>query len=72
MSDEARDLRALLEAVCEALTVPDGDVYNRRIADRALWARVTIHGALDDDPSDLGWNTDYLRRKIEAEEARNK
>ncbi|MEU3986251.1 hypothetical protein AB0F77_40395 [Streptomyces sp. NPDC026672] len=72
MSAEARDLRALLEAVYEALTVPDGDVYNRRIADRALWALTTIRGALDEAPEDLAWNVGYLRRKMAAEEAKAK
>ncbi|OIJ90893.1 hypothetical protein [Streptomyces colonosanans] len=64
MSNEAADLRALLEAVFEALDV-DGDC---RIVDRALWARITVRGALDEEPEYVGWNARYLRRKI-AEEA---
>ncbi|GGN38165.1 hypothetical protein [Streptomyces fuscichromogenes] len=68
MSAAERDLRALLEAVCEALTVPGDDFGDRRLADRARWARTTIRGALEDDPADVGWNVGYLRRKMAAEE----
>ncbi|MFJ8599967.1 hypothetical protein ACIREM_14810 [Streptomyces shenzhenensis] len=71
MSAEARDLRELLEAVHEALSVPGCDVDDRRLVDRALWARTTIRGALDEDPADIGWNVGYLRRKM-AEEAKGK
>jgi hypothetical protein len=72
MSAEARDLRTLLEAVCEALTVPGDDIDDRRLADRAIWARTTIRGALDEDPADVAWNADYLRGKMTAEEAASK
>ncbi|MEW2257250.1 hypothetical protein [Streptomyces sp. NPDC047869] len=71
MSAEASDLRAILEAVCDALTVPGEDLDRRRIYDRAMWARTTIRGALDEDPQDVAWNVDYLRRKMAEEEARN-
>jgi hypothetical protein len=64
MSDEVRDLRALLEAVCDALTVPGRDPLDRRLVDRAMWARTTIRGALDEAPEDLAWNVGYLRRKL--------
>ncbi|MEV6537445.1 hypothetical protein AB0M86_49465 [Streptomyces sp. NPDC051639] len=69
MSAEASDLRALLEAVCEALTVPGDDVDDRRLVDRARWALTTVRGALDEDPRDVGWNAQYLRKKMHAEEA---
>ncbi|WP_371672782.1 hypothetical protein OG985_37185 [Streptomyces sp. NBC_00289] len=69
MNAEVKALRELLEAVCEALTPPDGDVDDRRIVDRAAWARTTIRGALDEDPRDVGWNADYLRRKMREDEA---
>ncbi|MGW5367822.1 hypothetical protein ACWER6_20740 [Streptomyces sp. NPDC004009] len=72
MSSEASDLRALLEAVCDALTVPGDDLDRRRIYDRAMWARTTIRGALDEVPEDLGWNAGYLRRKMAEEETANR
>ncbi|MER8089456.1 hypothetical protein ACIO6T_29795 [Streptomyces sp. NPDC087532] len=72
MSDEASDLRELLAAVCEALTAPGDDLNDRRLVDRARWARITIRGALDEDPKDVGWNAGYLRRKMAEEEAANR
>ncbi|MFI5795159.1 hypothetical protein [Streptomyces sp. NPDC051677] len=69
MSSEARDLRELLEAVCEALTVPGDDVDDRRLADRAIWARTVVRGALDENPADVGWNVGYLRKKLDEEAA---
>lgn len=69
MSAVERDLRELLSVVVEALTVPGGDPYNRRIADRALWVEVTVRGALGDPADDLPFNIDFLRRKLRAEEA---
>ncbi|MFJ4790245.1 hypothetical protein [Streptomyces sp. NPDC088794] len=73
MSAEVRDLRALLEAVCEALTVPGEDsVYRLRLDDRASWARAVIRGALDGDLVDVGWDAAYLRRKMAEEEAHAK
>ncbi|MET8418201.1 hypothetical protein ACWD7C_30095 [Streptomyces sp. NPDC005134] len=71
MSDEARDLRELLDAVCEALTVPGDDLNDRRLVDRARWARTTVRGALDEDPANVGWNVRYLRSKMAEEEAAN-
>ncbi|MFJ2568159.1 hypothetical protein ACIO02_35440 [Streptomyces sp. NPDC087568] len=65
---EVRDLRALLTVVLDALTLPhDVPDYEARILDRAAWAR-TMRAALDEDPRDLGWNVDYLRAKLAAEE----
>lgn len=66
----ARDLRALLEATLEALTLPyDADDYDKRLVDRASWVRATIEGAFTDDPADIGWNADFLRSKMAAEQA---
>ncbi|MBT2420589.1 hypothetical protein J7F01_40405 [Streptomyces sp. ISL-22] len=63
-------LRELLAAVLEALTLPyDTPDYDRRILDRAATARTVVQGALDEDPADIGWNTDYLRSKLVAEQA---
>lgn len=67
---EAGELRALLAAVLDALTLPyDTDDYEKRIVDRAVWAQTTIKGALEEDPAGIGWNADFLRRKLAAEEA---
>lgn len=66
---DARDLRALLEAVLEAVTLPhDTPEHARRIEERTGWVRATVKGALADDPADIGWNADYLRGKLRAEE----
>jgi hypothetical protein len=66
---EARDLRALLSAVLDALTLPfDTPDYERRILDRAALARTTVGPALAEAPADLGWNADWLRSKLRAEE----
>jgi hypothetical protein len=71
MSAEAKDLRELLSVVLEALTVPDGTDADRRIADRAMWAQVTIKGALEEPAEDLAWNASYLRRKLDEEAAKS-
>jgi hypothetical protein len=60
--------RELLQAVVEALTLPEGTPdYLSRLADRAMWVRVTVKGALEEDPAGIGWNADYLRSKMRAE-----
>ncbi|MBD0838808.1 hypothetical protein [Streptomyces sp. TRM68416] len=67
-STEARDLRALLEAVRDALTldygVPDHD---ERLKERAGLAQVVLRDGLD-VPDRIGWNADWLRHKLTAEE----
>lgn len=66
----ARDLRNLLEAVLEALTLPyDTPDYDQRILNRAAEARVIATAALAEDPADIGWNVDFLRAKLTAEQA---
>lgn len=66
---DARDLRALLEAVLEAVTLPhDADNYTRHIEDRAGWVFACVKGALEDDPADIGWNADFLRQKLIEEQ----
>ncbi|MDX2538606.1 hypothetical protein [Streptomyces scabiei] len=66
---DARDLRNLLEAVLEAVTLPyDGPEHARRMETRADWVRATVKGALADDPADIGWNADFLRSRLRAEE----
>lgn len=66
---EARDLRALLTAVLDALTLPhDLDDYDARVLRRAGLARVVAGEALKEASSNLGWNVDYLRSQLVAEQ----
>ena len=66
---EARDLRQLVAVVLAALTLPyDTPRYDRRVLDRAMWARTAVKGALEEDPADVGWNADWLRSKLCVEE----
>ena len=66
---DARDLRNLLEAVLEAVTLPyDGPEHARRMETRADWVRATVKGALADGPADIGWNADFLRGRLRDEE----
>lgn len=66
---DARDLRKLLEAVLEAVTLSyDGPEHARRMETRADWVRATVKGALADDPADIGWNADFLRGRLRDEE----
>lgn len=68
-STEVRDLRALLGAVLDALTLPHdlGD-YDARVLRRASLARVVAREALAEGPGSLGWNVDYLRKQLDAEQ----
>ncbi|WP_333746155.1 hypothetical protein [Streptomyces sp. IBSBF 2950] len=69
-STEAAELRALLEAVLEAVTLPyDIGDHARRMETRADWVRATLKGALEEDPASIGWNASFLRSRIAAEEA---
>jgi hypothetical protein len=36
--------------------------------ERADWVRTTLKGALAEDPAGIGWNTDFLRGRLRAEE----
>lgn len=66
---EARELRELLTVVVEALTLPfEVDDYDARILRRASLAKVIAGEALTEKPDNLGWNADYLRGKLRAEE----
>jgi len=68
-STEARDLRALLDAVLEALTLDYAvDDYDERIKNRAGLAQVVLRDGLD-APDRIGWNADWLRSKLTAEQA---
>lgn len=69
LAREVRDLRSLLAVVLDALTldhaVPD---YDARVKERAALAKVAIHAGLTEGADGVGWNTDWLRSKLTAEE----
>ena len=66
---EARDLRALLDTVLDALTLPyNTPDYDQRILYRAALARILAGAALAESTTNLGWSTDYLRGKLTAEQ----
>lgn len=68
-TSEARDLRALLDVVLDALTLDyAADDYDERIKERAGLAQVVIRDGLN-EPDRIGWNTDWLRSKLTAEQA---
>jgi len=70
-SAEVRDLRNLLAAVLDALTLDYAvDDYDQRIKDRAGIAKVVVRDVLD-APDRGGWNADWLRSKLREEEARH-
>jgi hypothetical protein len=64
------DVRQLLDAVLEALALPyDAHDYDHRIVERASIARRIARATLAESPADLGWNVDYLKQKLAAEQA---
>lgn len=70
MSDTAADVRALLDAVLEAIDIPhpatvgDQDAY-RAVLDRRLGLAVIVaRAALAEEPDSIAWNTAYLHRKL--------
>lgn len=69
---ELRDLRRLLEAVRDALTLPYSPTpdHDRRMRNRSEYAHIAIDAALAGDPRDLGWHADFLRHQMDAEQAR--
>lgn len=70
---DAHDLRALLEAVLAVLAVPyTAADYDAQIHSRTYLIRATLEGALAEDPDGIGWNADYLRSKVAAEQAADK
>jgi hypothetical protein len=65
----ASDLRALLDAVRTALTLPaDTPDHDRRMLDRAALVRAVVDGLLAEDLPDIAWDTGYLQRKVALEE----
>ncbi|MCH0555796.1 hypothetical protein [Streptomyces sp. MUM 16J] len=69
-SAEARDLRALLEAIHDAVTLdyaaPD---YERRLVERASLARTVLDAVAKEPADEIAWNADWLRGKLAAEQA---
>ncbi len=64
-SAEARELRQLLAAVLDALTLDYGvDGYDERLKERAGLAKVVIRDGLNEP----AWNADWLHSKLRAEE----
>ncbi|MFF5773867.1 hypothetical protein ACFY8V_32780 [Streptomyces californicus] len=68
----AAEIRALLDAVLDAIDIPhpatigDTDAY-RAVLDRRLGLAVIVaRAALVEGPDSVAWNTAYLRRKLEA------
>lgn len=67
---DARELRDLLAAIRDALTLPyDATDYEHRLQERAAWARTVVDAVLDNPGEDIGWNADYLRGKLAALDA---
>jgi hypothetical protein len=67
---ENRDLRQLLAAVREAVALDcDTPDYDQRMSDRLILVRVVVGSVLDDPSEDPGWNADWLRSKLAAEQA---
>lgn len=67
---DARDLRALLEAVADALTLPfDADRYEQQLSERAGWVETTVRRALDGPPAEIGWSAEFLRSRFPAAQA---
>ncbi|MFJ8866735.1 hypothetical protein ACIRD6_13395 [Streptomyces sp. NPDC102473] len=64
------ELRALLQAVVEAIDLPhpntmgDADAYRDLLDRRAGLAVILARAALDEEPDAYGWHAAYLRRKI--------
>ncbi|MFI2431967.1 hypothetical protein [Streptomyces sp. NPDC018693] len=62
-------LRALLETVVTALTLPyDDPDYDRRILDRAALARIVARETLAEDDENRAQSIGYLQRKLAQEE----
>lgn len=63
-------VRALLDVVLEAIDLPhpatvgDAETYRQILDRRASIALVVARAALSEGPDNIGWNADYLRRKL--------
>ncbi|MFJ9376803.1 hypothetical protein [Streptomyces sp. NPDC101455] len=67
---EVHDLRQLLAVVLEALTLPHNAAnYERRLTDRAGWAQTVLTAVTNGKSTDVGWEADFLRSKLTAEQA---
>lgn len=64
----ADPIRDLLAAVLEAIDLPaDTADYRGRLERRARAALIVARAALQEDPSHIPWNVDYLRAELAAE-----
>ncbi|MEU9405058.1 hypothetical protein AB0E08_05020 [Streptomyces sp. NPDC048281] len=69
-SSENHDLRQLLAAVLDALTLDYGaDGYDQRLKERAGLAKVVLKEVAAGTSDDIGWEADWLRSKLTAEQA---
>lgn len=69
-STEVRDLRSLLTAVRDAVALDyDTPDYDKRMSDRLILVRAVVGSVVDDLSEDVGWNADWLRGKLAAEQA---
>ncbi|WP_406321902.1 hypothetical protein [Streptomyces sp. NBC_01637] len=63
-------VRALLDVVLEAIDLPypatvgDEETYRKILDQRLGLALVVARAALAEAPDSIGWNADYLRRKL--------
>ncbi|MGW0938855.1 hypothetical protein [Streptomyces sp. NPDC002666] len=63
-------LRALLDTVLDAIDIPfpttggELDQYRALLDRRAALAVTTARAALAENPDDLQWDADYLRRRL--------
>lgn len=63
-------VRALLDVVLEAIDLPhpatvgDAETYRQILDRRAALAVTVARAALAEAPDSIGWNADYLRRKL--------
>ncbi|MFJ2707828.1 hypothetical protein ACIO3R_32210 [Streptomyces sp. NPDC087428] len=64
------DLRALLDAVLDAIDIPsptdaaDLNQFRALLDRRAGLAVITARAVLAEPPADIQWNVDYLRRVL--------
>ena len=66
---EARDLRELLAVVLDAITLDyAADNYEHRLIARTGWAHTVLTAVNDGTSTDIGWEADFLRSKLTAEE----
>lgn len=69
-TNPAEGVRALLDVVLEAIDLPhpatagDDETYRQILDNRVSLALSVARAALAEEPDNIGWNADYLRRKL--------